>query len=375
MASVRQTSDGNRIEVRLWHRGREYSTTTEFTKTALTRTRRIANKLQARLSHGEPWENIRAEIRGETVELVTVHCLDHYMQHVFLTSNASIATLKKARRDYARVWQPDFGQRRIDNIVRSELQVCLAKFGYTPSTQRDMVSLLRQAFAVAESDGVIERSPIVGWKIKGRSTPRDRASRAYTPAQRDLLLGFLKREANEPNSIEETAWRFFTLAFYTGMRTEELLAISRPQLREYEILINQVRTDNRLIQTTKSKNSERIVEVPRHVWDLVVEPWKHKEWLFTGPKGRPFTQGNKMTAAFQAAHEATGIPRPMNSKGTRPMPYAWRSTYISLAIKFGMDKVKVAQQVGDDPRTIFDHYVEYIECEDSGVRMVDRIFC
>ena len=58
MASVRQTSDGNRIEVRLWHRGREYSTTTEFTKTALTRTRRIANKLQARLSHGEPWESL-----------------------------------------------------------------------------------------------------------------------------------------------------------------------------------------------------------------------------------------------------------------------------------------------------------------------------
>lgn len=373
MASVRQSQNGKRIEIRMWHQ-RERSTTIPYSRHSLTRTRRIADQLEQRLKLGQStWEEIRAELRGESLEVVTPESLNYYMQHVFTTSTASLATLKKNKRDYDRVWKPDFAHRPIDGLVRSELQKRLASFNYTPETQRDLVSLLRQAYEVAKGDGILEKAPTDGWKIKGNSRGKNKVKRAYTPDQRDKLLKALKSKAVDSGSIEETAWRFFTLAFYSGMRTEELLAIEKRHLGKYRILIDQVRTDNRLVARTKSENSERWVDIPKWVWDEVVAPWQWRDWLFTGPKGKPFTQGNKMMAEYQRAHDTTGIVRPMNRTGRMPMPYPWRSTYISQAISNGMDPLEVANQVGDDPRTIFMHYVEFID-KQTNERTVDTIF-
>jgi len=346
----------NRIFIRFRINGTQFKTTINSTPTEANKraARAIAKKMEYRLLAGEPWEIIKAELRDEEPPEKR-GSLGYYMQHVFDTRPLKRPTLKNYENTYDRVWGV-FDEREITNLRRSELQRRLAEFKYTPKGQSNALSVLRLAFEAARGDGLEALRaglPTDNWATGSQPKP---LKNPYTQAERDELLTQLKAQNN-------TAWRFFYLAFFSGMRTEELLAIQpRKHFAKPLLRIRQVRTANQLEQRTKT-DEFRDVYLPKHVW-AVIEPHRFREWLFVGEKGRPFTQGNRLMIEFQAAHDAAGIPRRLKRDG-RPTPYPWRMTYASILLREGVRPQKVADQLGNDLKTMLDHYAEFLPRDDD----------
>ena len=144
--------------------------------------------------------------------------------------------------------------------------------------------------------------------------------------------------------------------------TEELLALQPRHLAKPIVQVRQVRTANKIETRTKTDNF-RDVYLPPHVWK-VIEPLRFQEWLFVGEKGKPFTQANRLMAEFQAAHDATGVARRLKRDG-RPTPYPWRMTYASILLREGVRPQKVASQLGNDLKTMLDHYAEFLPRDDD----------
>jgi len=338
---------GNRIKVRLYAHGREYVTTINRkpTKANIEATLREAKDWQRALAH-TPWTALKARIRGDH-QRAAVGTLGHYMQLVLDTAPVTEPTLINYENTYERIWSV-FDERPINSILKSELQKRMAEFDYTPKSVRSAVSVLRQAFIIAQEDGVIEKLPTDNWR-----TPRQqRIPKApYTEQERDALL----------EALEGTAYRFFLLGFYTGMRTEELLALQRVHFQKPYIVVEQIRTANRLEPRTKTHQVRKVM-VPAWVWKAVYKPFQ--DWQFTGVQGKPFTQQNKLMVAFQKAHEASGVERRLNRAG-RPLPYPWRSCYISIALQNGVPPQMVADQTGHDLQTMFKHYAASLPQKDT----------
>ena len=368
MASVRK--HGKRITVRLYCE-REYSTTIPLKPTVanIRAAEKDAERYEARLKAGVPWQVIRAELRGEEAP-TQPKTLEYYMKHVFATKDVERTTLDFYKKTYERVWS-EFGAREITSIMRSELEARLAEFDYIPKSKRSALSVVRSAFEIARSDnlafpqGVL---PTDNWKFK---RVQRKAKQPYTPEQRDILLKQMKSNIKQSGSIEETAWRFFTLAFYTGLRTEELLALQKQHLRKPMLRVEQVRTAGKVETRTKNHQS-REVHVHPDVWDEVVAPWQFRVWLFVGEKGKPLTTQNRLMEQFQLAHKATGIERPANQSGG-PMPYPWRNTYASIALRDGVRPQLVANQLGNDLKTMLDYYAEFMAREDD-FEELERVF-
>ena len=341
---------GRGYRVRCYAFNRTYTTTVrgEQTKANLRTLERRAFQLETRLRDGEPWEDIRAALRGET-PTKPPGTLGYYWQRALDTADVQPGTMTHYENTYDRIWSV-FDDRDVRTIKKSELQARLAEFGYTPKARRSAVSVLRQAFLEALDDETITSMPTENWRTKERH--QKPVKRPYSVEERDLLLADLK-------SRWDTAYRFFLLGFYTGMRTEELLAIQRQHIKPGQrIIVEQVRTGNRLRPVTKT-HTARSVFVPDPAWSIAVEPYRFHEWLFTGEKGKPFTQANKVMQAYGKAHEATGVERRLNVSG-HPMPYVWRCTYVSLSLAGGARPYLVAEQIGDDLQTMLREYAAFI---------------
>lgn len=348
MASVEPKA--KRIKVRLYANGREYVTTINRkpTKANIEATRREAKDWQRELQH-TPWTELRTRIRGEC-QPHQVGTLGYYMQIVLDTAPVTAPTLINYENTYHRIWSV-FDERPINTILKSELQKRMAQFDYTPKSVRSALSVLRQAFVVARDDGVLERLPTDNWR-----TPRQQRipKTPYTESERDTLLEDLKGR-------NETAYRFFLLGFYSGMRTEELLALQRSHFKKPYVRVEQVRTANMLESRTKTHQAREVL-IPEWVWSAVFKPFQ--DWQFTGAQGKPFTQQNKLMAHFQKAHDETGVERRLNRAG-RPLPYPWRASYISIALKNGVPPQVVADQTGHDLQTMFKHYAESLPSNDT----------
>ena len=356
MASVR--SHGKRLLVRLYAKGRERTAVVNraWTKANVDALLVQARKCEERLENGEEWELLRDELKGIFDGTAAPKTLGWYFQFVLDMSEVEDGTLIHYQKTYNRIWFV-FDKRDITSITKAQLQRRMSTVckHYTVKAKKNALSVLRQAFHVAYDDniGLDSDFPTDNWRFPKHGKPK---KQPYTPEERDALLEQLKGQ-------HETAWRFFTLGFFTGMRTEELLAISRRQLMKPRILVDQRRTSNKLIQGTKTHN-DRKVFVPDQIWKSVVEPWRFQEWLFVGEKGRPFTQANKMTQQFQIAHDATEIPRRLNRAGN-PTPYPWRHTYASIALMRGTNPGLVANQMGDLLATVLKDYAEFIPRDDD----------
>ena len=171
MANV--TAWRNRIFVRFNVHGKRPGTTINARPTTTTLK---AIKLQARdwewrLRNGEPWESVRADIRGDSY--TTPRTLGYYFQHVLDTAEVEATTAEKYAQTYNRYWL-DFDERDIATLTKVELEQHLLTFGVSRKTRRNAVSVLRSAFEAAKDDEHISSAPTDRWRIKpGQRPPKD----------------------------------------------------------------------------------------------------------------------------------------------------------------------------------------------------------
>lgn len=176
----------------------------------------------------------------------------------------------------------------------------------------------------------------------------------YTREDRDKLLEALEGTHGE---------LFFNLAFGTGMRTGELLAVTWADFDGNKLHVNKSIVRGQ-VKGTKTGNNRTVILLPNLADKLRSLPRPiHGGEIITNQYGRRYQSGYHLNKHFTAAHEATGVRRSRNTN------YPWRHTYASLALSAGVKPSLVAAQLGHNVNVLLAVYAKYLPREDDAAEL------
>ena len=305
-------------------------------KTGLREAARIRSERIARLRAG-----IDTDVQVDSFAGIA----QQYLEDADLT----ISTRQSYRSILNIYWIPRLARRPMDGITYAELRQVERRIQWgSTKTRRNAIGALRRVFAYAIDEGLLEHNPV---QFQGRRRQGDRPDpRPYTSAERDALLEALRDR--------EMVHGYFTTAFYTGMRTGELLALRWDDYDGERFRVHQTRTRGLLKPSTKTEKA-RYVLVPHQLREVLREfptRWSG-EWLWIRRGGKPYASGHNLNKHLKAAHVAADVE-------PRGGPYPWRHTYASLALTAGAKPAFVAQQLGHSLQVLYQVYGRWVPGDD-----------
>jgi integrase len=217
-------------------------------------------------------------------------------------------------------------------------------------TRANALIPLRQVFSYAVSRGYLTANPAAG--LRGHRQATGGGADPYSAQERDALLGWLRSHAAGP------VHAYFHTAFFTGMRTGELIALKWSDYNGRSLMVERAYV-RREETTTKTGRRRRVVLLPQTVEVLNALPRPIKGGhIFTNQYGRPYESGYHLNKILRKAHEGTGTRQ-------REGPYAWRHTYASLALVAGIRPALIAAQLGHSVQMLMNVYAAYVPQEDD----------
>ena len=321
---IRQHSGG--IEIRYSYKGRRYSewlnkpwNSTNCAEAGRIRRRRIDD-----LRSGVTASHLRGD--NPLFQDVAQEYLDYLKKH------ASPEHVANVRRDINNIWLPELGLVPIKQVtVRHVRQADQNHDWSSPKRQQNSRSIVRQIFEFAIQDDLIDENP--ARKLKAVSHQRAQID-PFNRQERDAVLQHLHDQART----------YFILAFETGMRTAELLALDWQDIREGRAYLSQTLVAGEL-RPMKTRTERTVILSPaaREVLSPDIRP----------TSGPVFTLSRKqLWRRWRAACKAAGV--------RYRRPYNCRHTRASLGLSAGQTPAWLAKQLGHDLRTFFDRYADYI---------------
>lgn len=185
---------------------------------------------------------------------------------------------------------PLIGNKRLTDVKQYDLQAVLNGCKqYSRSHQVHIKNAITGMFRSAFQNGLIHTDPSANLKVANKSAVYDTGEsghRSLTDAEAEQML----RHADE-----HYAGILFKIAYYCGLRPEEICALSADsfvltQGRESINVKYAIERRTRIVKTPKTKSSVRAVPIPAvlvpDVKKLVKEN-KGKRFIFTTADGRP----------------------------------------------------------------------------------------
>ncbi len=260
--------------------------------------------------------------------------------------NVQLST-RNSYRDALNIYWSGLAGRDIAGITTTEL-IALDDAITWPSekTRANALIPLRKCFDHAVSRGWIRDNPARALRQGKR---RQGSPDPYTTDERDTLLEWLD---------STLAGSYFRLAFATGARTGELLALQWEDYDGESLYIHRARVRGR-IKGTKTDTPRRVLLLPEARAVLTAMPRPiHGGAVFRNQYGRPYQSGYHLNQWFRKAHETTGVRY-------REGPYPWRHTYASLALSSGVRPSLVAAQLGHQVNVLLTVYAKYLPQHDD----------
>lgn len=236
--------DGNR------HRKSTKLDDTKENRTMLERT--VIPDLERRIATGEIYKQ-KPKTFG--------HYFDIYEKTI--DRNRSYFTKKPHRqkvRDY-------FGDRNIDTITRLEIKQFVIEMPILSRSKGVYLTTLIGTFEQAVDDAVIATNPAIDIKLTKEPKP-DIEWWSVDEVQKILsnATGVLKS--------------YLMIAFHTGMRPEETLALQWGDFSDTHIQVRRVKTNGQLYHFPKTDEAKRAVPYPSFIMDYVKELRSNSLFLF-----------------------------------------------------------------------------------------------
>ncbi len=166
------------------------------------------------------------------------------------------------------------------------------------------------------------------------------------------MLTWLQERGRSPS------WAYFTVAFWTGMRTGELLALEWRDVTREALMIERAYV-RRETTTTKTGKRRRVLLLPAAQAALKTLPRPITGGrVFLNQYGRGFQSGYHLNRSWREAHDATRVR-------LRSGSYPWRHTYASLMLTAGVRPALVAQQLGHSVQVLLSTYARWIPADDD----------
>lgn len=225
-----------------------------------------------------------AELHAE--EPGTEPTLDQWAPiHFAALTDANADTINRYRNIYARDWSPSLGHLRLSQITRSDIGAALNRVGGSDKTRKNKWAVLAHMFKLAAEEGLIARSPAIGFKLGVRTSHEAVEHRYLTEDEFWTLL------TQTPDH-----WKPL-IAFLGGSaaRWGEAAALNVGDIDPRAMTVRIVKAEKRdpdqpskrIVGPTKTKKSKRTVTLPREVVDYLkplLDRPKHAR-LFLPPKG------------------------------------------------------------------------------------------
>jgi integrase len=203
---------------------------------------------------------------------------------------------------------PILGRKRLGAITAKDIRDLLTRVesrGVSTNTVRLALAPVRALFATALEEGLIERNPTAGVRIRrSQATEADDANaKALT---RDELLAVLAR-------IPERHRLFFSFLARTGLRVSEALAVRWQDVEDERVYVRR-RFYKGTFAQPKSTHGRRTVPIPPA---LVLELTHHRvtsdygaqeDLVFTNRRGEPLDSAYLAKSVLKPAALAAGVP-------------------------------------------------------------------
>lgn len=243
-------------------------------------------------------------------------------------------------RDYElaieKVWIPSFGDYRLTEVTRGMLKAWVGDQACGLKRVRNLLLPMRGMFEQAMEDELITANPFVGW------TPR----KASKPKEEDDIDPFSQEEIRAIlDHCDGQVRNFIQFAFWTGMRTSELIALrwSDVDWSSGTIAVKRAKV-RRVIKAPKTAAGRRLVTLLPGAMEALKDQrqytqLRHME-IFHNPRtGEPWDRDAPIRkTAWIPALERAGV--------RYRYPYQTRHTFASTMLSAGEHPMWVANQMG-----------------------------
>lgn len=233
---------------------------------------------------------------------------------------------------------PAFGHLTLSEFRRTHVKEWAMARGMTPKTLGNVVSPLRVALDDAVEDDLIGANPLAGWRIRRRNTgPKTDKVDPFSIEEREAILAALDGQAKN----------FVQFAFWTGMRTSELVALDWADI---DWLRGVIVVSKGLTQAAKGFESPKTEAGGREV--KILGP---ALTALKAQKAHTFLKGEEVFQNPRTGGRWTG-DQPIRKTMWAPAlkragvryrnPYQTRHTFASTALMAGEHVMWVSRQLG-----------------------------
>lgn len=271
-------------------------------------------------------------------------------------THLAYSTQKEYRAMLNRYWLPSLGNHPIQAITHATLLATIGQQDWAAKTRNNALTPLKGIFELAHLDGLIPTNPAALLKAAKTQKPEPDP---LTLEEVDSILHWLDREPQ---------WRnYFEFAFFTALRTSELIALHWGDIDFHGRLARVHRaTVRRRDKGTKTARA-RDVELSSRALAALTRQKSHtylrSEHIFLHPgTGRPIVDDRPPRLVWTAALRATGL--------RHRDAYQTRHTCITTWLMAGANPMWVARQAGHaTPQMTFNRYAKWIDRADAGLEM------
>jgi integrase len=253
---------------------------------------------------------------------------------------------------------PEWAATPVNEITAGDVRRVVSNIQWTSAkTRNNSIIPLRGVMALCVDDDLITSNPVD--RIKNLKHQKPEVD-PFTIDEADKIVSWMRENYTGKEAIIPV---YFELAFWTGMRTSELLALrwSDIDFNAGFIRVSKAQSQGRLNPTTKTKRIRDVLLNDRSRAALLrAKPLTYMKGglvIISAATGRGWISDKAPRVIFTRVLRKLGIRH-------RPT-YNTRHTYASICLMAGMNPAFVSNQLGNSVQVLMSTYAKWIHGEAS----------